>query len=292
MATLRTDMIGIEATRQFVDVLGIRTAYYDKQPQRNPRPTPATVVLFHGGAPGACSDLNWFRNFDALATAGYRVVAFDQPGYGFSGIPTDHSIEFRYRHAVAFLATLGLESAHLIGNSIGGLLCTLIALRADSAHLARSLVLAAPFPFFDAPDSAVEKLAAHRSRLGAIEPTFESIRKLCLNTFSEPENLTDDIVHLRLSMLQGELWSAYKARATVSRDFDQDNVRNAKVSLPTLMVWGLNDRSLPCEIGLEAPHHFSDAEFIFLPRCGHWPQTEQSTVFNRSTLGFLHDQPS
>ncbi len=280
-------MIGINAARQFIDILGIRTAYYESNPDGS---SSSTVVLFHGGAPGACSDLNWFRNFDALVMAGHRVVAFDQPGYGFSDAPDDHTIEFRYRHAVAFLKTLGLASAHLVGNSIGGLLCTLIALREDSAHLARSLVLAAPFPFFDVPDTAVEKLATHRSRLGSIEPTFESIRQLCLNTFSQPEALTDDIVNLRLSMLQGDRWAAYKARSAVSREFNREDVRSAIIGSPTLMVWGLNDRSLPCDIGLQALHHFNDAQFMFLPRCGHWPQTEQSTIFNRNTIGFLDEQ--
>lgn len=282
-------MIGIDVKRQFIDVAGIRTAYYERKPDNS---LSSTVLLFHGGAPGACSDLNWFRNFDALAAAGHHVIAFDQPGYGFSDAPGDHSIEFRYLHAIAFMEALGLQSVHLIGNSIGGLLCTLIALREGSSKFARSLVLAAPFPFFDLPDAAVEKLATHLSRLGSIEPTFDSIRQLCLNTFSQPEALSDDIVNLRLSMLQGDRWSAYKSRSTGSREFDREGVRTATVETPTLMVWGLNDRSLPCDIGLKALDHFRDAQFMFLPRCGHWPQTEQSRIFNRNTIDFLDAQSS
>ncbi|MGB6104312.1 MAG: alpha/beta hydrolase [Pusillimonas sp.] len=283
-------MTGIDAPRQFSDILGIRTAYYEKKPASDTAPSPSSVVLFHGGAPGACSDLNWFRNFDALAMAGHHVIAFDQPGYGHSAVPDDHTIEFRYRHALAFLETLGLASAHLIGNSIGGLLCTLIALRRSGSQFVRSLVLAAPFPFFDISDPVAEKLASHRSRLGSIEPTFESIRELCLNTFNQPEQLTDDIINLRLSMLQNDRWSAYKARSKVSREFNRDGLHSAIVDAPTLMVWGLNDRSLPCDIGLEALQHFSNAQFMFLPRCGHWPQTEQSAIFNRTAIGFLSDQ--
>src|SRR5690606_23162174 len=160
---------------QELSVLGIPTAYYRKTPSGSgARPT---VVLFHGGAPGVCADLAWFRNFDALVEAGYEVIAFDQPGFGHTGMPEDHTIEFRYRHALAFLEALGLKSAHLIGNSIGGLLCTLIAHRTKS--IARSLVLSAPFPFFDVPAAVIEKLAKHRSRLESIEPTFDGIRKLC-----------------------------------------------------------------------------------------------------------------
>ena len=282
-------MTGIQAHRSTTTVLGIVTSYYRKRPAKPLGTAHAPVVLFHGGAPGVCADLAWFRNFDALVDAGHEVIAFDQPGFGHSGVPDDHSIEFRYRHAVAFLQALEVESAHLVGNSIGGLLCCLIALRLRERALARSLVLAAPLPFFDAPTVAVEKMAVHRTRLSAVEPTFESIRKLCLNTFNQPAAVTDDLVALRLAMLQGDRWTAHKARA-VSRQFDQDVVRNTVVDVPSLMVWGLNDNSLPMEIGVQGMQHFSDGQFLFVPHCGHWPQTEQAAVFNRAMLGFLDDQ--
>ncbi|KAF1043042.1 alpha/beta fold hydrolase [Xylophilus sp.] len=283
--------IGIPAPRRSIRILGIETAYYRIQPATPPpRPRPA-VVLLHGGAPGASSDLNWFRNTEALTGAGYELIAYDQPGFGHSGIPADHGIEFRYRHAVAFLQAMAPEAVHLVGNSIGGLLCCLIALRSAPGPAVRSLALAAPYPFFDIPVDAAARLAAHRSRLAGIEPTFDSIRRLCLNTFHEARQVTDDIVALRLASLQGERWDACQARAAVSRQFDQDAVRHAVVHLPSLLVWGLDDNSLPHEIGLAARRHFSDARILLLPRCGHWPQTEQWEIFNHNLLGFLEMNP-
>jgi len=287
-------MIGLDVPRVFQDVAGIRTATYRSMPASGPdgHGKPPTVVLLHGAAPGACSDLNWFRNLDVLAQAGYDVVAYDQPGYGYSAVPDDHSIEFRYRHAAAFLESLGVESVHLIGNSVGGLLSTLLYHRSAQrgGPRIRSLVLAAPFPFFDAPASAEAKLAQHRGRLSSIEPTIESIRALCLNTFNQPEQVTDEIVELRLAMLQGERWAAHKARAGISREFDRAAIRRAVLDVPTLMIWGLQDRSLPCDIGVAAFEHFSDARFLFLPRCGHWPQTEQAEMFNRAVVDFLRER--
>ena len=283
-------MTGLNTPRVFKDIAGIRTASYRKTPTGQGKPP--TVLLLHGAAPGACSDLNWFRNMDVLAQAGYDVVTYDQPGYGHSAIPKDHSIEFRYRHAASFLESLDVESVHLIGNSVGGLLSTLLYHRSAQRNgpTIRSLVLAAPFPFFDAPASAETKLAQHRGRLSSIEPTFESIRALCLNTFNQADQVTDDIVELRLSMLQGERWAAHKARAGISREFDRASIREAVLDVPTLMIWGLQDRSLPCDIGVKAFDHFSNARFLFLPRCGHWPQTEQAEEFNRAVVEFLHDQ--
>lgn len=282
--------IGIQTPRQTVNVLGIETAYYRLRPSQVSTMAKPVAVLMHGGAPGACSDLNWFRNVQPLVDAGYEVIAYDQPGFGHSAPAGDHSIEFRYHHAVATVKELAPGPVHLVGNSIGGLLASLIVLRGEAGDRVRSLTLAAPFPFFDMPASIAGRLATHRTRLAGIEQTFDSVRAVCLNTFHQPAQVTDDIVRLRLSMLQGANWQSYRERLAASRQFVQDGVRDAVLDIPTLMVWGLNDNSLPHEIGVAAMSHFSDARFLFLPHCGHWPQTEQSDAFNRAMLDFMQTQ--
>lgn len=184
--------VGINGERLYADIEGVRTAYYrfGKGP---------TVVLIHGGAPGACSDLNWFRTFGALADAGYEAIAFDQPGFGHSAAPQDHSIEFRYRHAKAFLKFISGESVYLLGNSIGGLLSIMLAYRTDpsSTFQIKGLVLAAPFPHFEVSEKVRAKQAIHRTRLGSIEANVESIRALCLNTFFDPRFVTEELVAFR-----------------------------------------------------------------------------------------------
>lgn len=279
--------ITLPAERQFMDVLGIHTAFYRAGPAAPGRDGKGTVILLHGGAPGVSAELNWFRNFPCLLDAGYEVIAYDQPGFGYSSIPQDHSIEFRYQHMVEFLRTLGPEEVHLCGNSIGGLLCSLYALRSPQGARAKSLTLAAPFSFFDPPTIVQERLQSHRARLGSIEQSFESINALCLNTFCQPESVTKDIVQLRLSNLQGERWDAYKARSKVSREFDKGSVANRKIETPSLVVWGVEDRSLPYEIGVEAMNHFVRGRFLFVTQSGHWPQTEQASTFNQAMLDFL-----
>lgn len=280
--------ITLPATRRFREVLGIRTAYY--RSEGAPAPGSArkeAVLLLHGGAPGVCSELNWFRNFGVLADAGHEVIAYDQPGFGHSALPDDHGIDFRYRHLVAFLQSLELDAVHLVGNSIGGLLCTLLAHRNPDALQLKSLVLSAPYPYFDPPAAVDERLRQHRARLSSVEPTFDSVRKLCLNTFNQAHAVTDDIVGLRLAMLQGRRWDAYQARSANSREFQRQDIGDKPLAIPTLLVWGVEDRSLPHEIGIEAMKYFPTGRFLFLTQCGHWPQTEQADAFNQAMLGFL-----
>lgn len=270
--------IGI-AGRRFVHAMGLQTAYYR-------RGTGPTVVLLHGSSPGACSELNWFRNFDALADAGFDVLAFDQAGFGHTEAPDDHGIEFRYRHALALLEQLDIRRAVLVGNSMGGLLAVLLHDR-QRAHSIRvdGLLLAAQFPHFEISAATRERMQQHMSRLAAVEPHPDSVRALTMNTLANDANLTPELLELRLAMLE-RTYQAHQARARAGTAFDSERVRSRPVDARTLIVWGLDDHSLPRDIGVEAMAHFTDAEFVFLPRCGHWPQTEHAHRFNRMTVDF------
>jgi pimeloyl-ACP methyl ester carboxylesterase len=274
--------VGIHSQRSYIDVLGVRTAYYRKGSGR-------TLILLHGSSPGACSDLNWFRNFEVFADSGFDVIAFDQPGFGHSDAPEDHSVEFRYRHAEALLLALRVKSAVLVGNSLGGLLAVLLDHRLDKTKIRiEGLVLAAQFPHFEISAAVREATSKHTARLANLEPTFDGVKDLTCNTFADRSYVTDDLVRLRLSMLE-RTYPAHVARRQAGTTFDADEVRREKVTTSTLIIWGLDDHSLPVAIGVQAMDHFSNAQFLFLPHSGHWPQTEQTRIFNRSVMGFMSD---
>ncbi len=85
------------------------------------------VLLLHGLAD---SLLSWYCNVDALADAGYRVIAPDLPGSGESDKP-DH-LEYDPDSAAEFIYDLAqelkIEKFSLVGNSAGGLIAGLFAL--------------------------------------------------------------------------------------------------------------------------------------------------------------------
>lgn len=276
----------IGSDRRIASILGVDTAYWREG--RGP-----TVVLLHGGAPGACSDVNWHTNFDYLVEHGFDVITYDQPGFGHSSLPEDHSIDFRYRHAVAFLRQTGAKSVFLVGNSIGGLLSVLMYSRKHELGFSiEGLVLAAPFPHFPISEVAKKKYEPHRARLAAVQPTFESVQALCHNTFFSAAKVSEELVRLRLSMIEGRNWTALLGRRAAGNAFEARGVDQKRIAARSLVIWGLNDRSIPAEVGLEAIRHFSNAQFLFLPECGHWPQTEQSDAFNRAVLAFLSAPPA
>ena len=79
------------------------------------------VVLLHGGGPGASGMSNYARNVDALASR-FRVIVPDLPGYGRSSKNLEQTDPFgALAEAIrALLDHLGLDTAHLVGNSYGG----------------------------------------------------------------------------------------------------------------------------------------------------------------------------
>jgi 3-oxoadipate enol-lactonase len=84
------------------------------------------VLLLHGWI--ATADLNWYGAYDALIDAGYRVVALDHRGHGRGLRPMT---PFRLRDcaddAAAVLTALGIESAIVVGYSMGGAIAQLVA---------------------------------------------------------------------------------------------------------------------------------------------------------------------
>src|SRR5690606_708553 len=81
-----------------------------------------TVVMIHGGGPGASGWSNYSRNIGTFVAAGYQVILIDCPGFGKS----DPILIDTPRGAVnavaikALLEELNIDKAHLVGNSMGG----------------------------------------------------------------------------------------------------------------------------------------------------------------------------
>src|SRR6476660_3487316 len=101
------------------------------------------VVMLHGGGPGASGLANYSRNIDALAQH-FRVIVPDMPGYGRSVKGVDQADPFGYLADMirGLLDELGIDTAHLIGNSYGGAAALRLAL--DTPHRVDKLVLMGP----------------------------------------------------------------------------------------------------------------------------------------------------
>src|SRR5436190_14555283 len=201
-------MIGTESSAEvgsFLDIDGIQTFFLE-------RGDGEAVVLIHGAAPGACSQVSWQPNLDPLAKAGFWVIAYDQPGFGHSGQPEDYSLEYRVQHAKAFIDALGLTHYHLIGNSVGAYVAARLALedsRVDRLVLISSSVLAP-----SGSEEAATMAREHSAALRSFEPSLDSVRSMTMKTLFKPELVTEDLVQARFAMSSGRRYDAQLARRT------------------------------------------------------------------------------
>jgi len=92
-------------------------------------PGNGVVLLIHGSGPGVSAWANWRLTIPALSPH-FRVIAPDVVGFGFTERVVDsYDLDTWTAHAVAVLDALGVDRAHVVGNSFGGSLALSLAIR-------------------------------------------------------------------------------------------------------------------------------------------------------------------
>ncbi len=263
---------------QYLNVEGIKTFYV-----RAGTGTP--LLLIHGGAPGACSLVNWGLNIEPLAALGFCVIAFDQPGFGYSDNPKDHSVEFRVNHAKSFINKLELDRFHVVGNSQGAYIAARVALEDPRTG---KLVLVSSGTLAPKGSPAAQALSReHAERLRQYAPSLENARTLTLGTLFNPELVTEDLVQLRYEMSIGKNLAAQSERrkAPPAKPIGEELLRTLKVK--TLIFWGKNDRGAALERGIALFQLIPKAEFHTFDDCAHWVQWDQASRFHKIVADFL-----
>jgi len=118
---------------RFAEVDGVSVHYQEAGRSEAP-----PMILIHGFA---SSNLVWSKVLLELADAGFRVIAPDLLGYGYSGKPRtlDYTIGSQAGMVVSLLNELGIERAVVVGSSYGGAVAATIAL--DNPALVAKLIL-------------------------------------------------------------------------------------------------------------------------------------------------------
>ncbi|MBF6124783.1 4,5:9,10-diseco-3-hydroxy-5,9,17-trioxoandrosta-1(10),2-diene-4-oate hydrolase [Nocardia brasiliensis] len=251
-----------------------------------------TIVLLHGGGPGASSWSNFARNIPVLAQH-FHVIAVDQPGYGRSDKPTEHPQYFV--HSASALKDLldHLEitaRVHLLGNSLGGGAAVRFAL--DYPERAGKLVLMGPGGlsnnlFAPDPTEGVKLLGKFN-----YEPTRENLEAFLRIMVFDQSLITDELIEERFASANTpESLAATRAmgKSFASADFEKGMLwRDAyKLRQPVLLIWGREDRVNPLDGALIATKVIPRAQLHVFGGCGHWAQLEKFDEFNRLAIDFL-----
>jgi pimeloyl-ACP methyl ester carboxylesterase len=237
------------------------------------------VVLLHGLGGNST---NWAFNTPALAQK-FRVVVPDQVGFGQSDKPL---INYRVGTYVdfldKFLAELKVERATLVGNSMGGWVAALYALKYPAKVERLVLVDAAGF----APPKEFDLNA-----LAGLNPSTRAEMKQLANlVFYNPMFKSDAAVDLLLAqrLSAGDGYTIQRLVESIHRGDDMLDGKLSAIKQPVLIVWGREDglTSLARE-GEKFRRELPAAQFVVFDGCGHVPQVEKAAEFNAALLKFL-----
>jgi pimeloyl-ACP methyl ester carboxylesterase len=253
------------------------------------------IVLIHGV--GGWAE-NWRPVMAALASTGRRVVALDLPGFGESERPRSVRYfgpdeAFYPRFVIAAMDVLGIERAHIAGNSMGGAVAYMTAVTAPLRT--RSLVLVAPgglgrdVAFFLRACSLpgfglVARLPRPRSAAREVLRTcFYDAGRITPELYAEAERYGNSSFPEFVRAL-----SAGVGIRGVRRSLrDAWVARSSLYGGPALVVWGREDFVLPLRHLADVHATLPQAQVALIERCGHMPQAERPEEFLAATLPFL-----
>lgn len=272
------------STSRFATVDGLKIHYNDAGQGE-------TVVMIHGAGPGASGWSNFSRNFNVFVEAGYRVLLIDCPGFNKSDplVTAEPRFEVNARVVKGLLDHLGIERAHLVGNSMGG--GSSIGFAVNYPDRIGKLILMGAGGVGGSSIFTPTPMEGLKTLVGLYrEPTMENLKKM-LNIFVyDPARLTDELIQGRYDnmMRRPDHLTNFLKMAELSRGQMGDySARLKDITAKTLITWGRDDRFVPLDWGLRMLGAIPDANLHVFSKCGHWAQWEHAPQFNDLALRFL-----
>jgi 2-hydroxy-6-oxonona-2,4-dienedioate hydrolase len=277
-----SDLQGVAFEQGYLTTdLGIRTRYLHAGDFDKP-----TLILLHGSGGHAEA---YVRNLRAHAEH-FSTWSIDMIGHGYTDKP-GHPIEIEHyvAHLISFLDSIGAPRAHLSGESLGGWVVARAAI--DFPDRVDRLVLNT------AGGSQADPVVMNRiktlSMAAATEPTWEKVKDRIVWLMADKSKSYDDIVASRLAVYSQPNYASAMSD-TMALQEPEIRARNlltaddyGRITAPTMVLWTSDDPTADVVEGKRIASMIPGAHFVVMDGCGHWPQYEDATTFDRIHTDFL-----
>lgn len=242
------------------------------------------VLLLHGfGA----SIYAWRHTIAPLASAGFRVVAFDNRGFGFSDKPATGYANADYvRLVVSLLDSLGAAEATLVGHSMGGQIAAEVALAHPERVRGVALLAAAGF-------GVRQPVLLRLARWPVIGPVGSGLRSrwmtasILRSTYADPTRVTDRDVDQYYAPVAEPHYGRSLRGVLREYRFDALVRRIDSLAGPALVLWGERDEWIPPALGRRLASRLPRVAFFTVPGAGHALPEEAPDTVNRLLITFL-----
>jgi 4,5:9,10-diseco-3-hydroxy-5,9,17-trioxoandrosta-1(10),2-diene-4-oate hydrolase len=273
---------------KFVSVDGLRLRYIEEG-------AGPAVLLLHGASLGSSADV-FIRNLTPLARGGFRAIAFDQPGFGLSDVPSDPSPAYRRDSIPKFLDALGIERAALVGHSQAGNPAVQLALQTPERY-SHVIVLGTGslLPPLDGAGDGNEGAAQQRleRRMANAEPSIDDTRKLLEANLFHHELITPDELALRHSRSVGQNFAAFVARNKHAESSPPKAPKTplwqrlTELKMPLLMMFGREDRAHAFERATLLKEKSPGLDVRIVDGCKHLVPWDAADAFAQAAVPFL-----
>ena len=235
------------------------------------------VVLLHGSAVGASAAANWWRNIPALAKHSH-VFAPDLAGYGWTEVPDDGYYGLRAWSAqvIRFMDTVGIGSAVLIGNSLGGRIALQAALEQPDRVLGL-VTMGSP----GLNHRRTEVINRHVAPAVTREGIASVMSDLAADCFQIPDGLIDFRYHMASRPGAVERWGkVVRARDESVSTANLTAEQVGSINVPALILHGMQDKVVSVADSLATAQALPNGDLMVFANCGHWVQLEREDDFN------------
>ncbi|HEY6629679.1 MAG TPA: alpha/beta fold hydrolase, partial [Acidimicrobiia bacterium] len=237
------------------------------------------LVLLHGFA---VDSRVWRPQLESLSDQ-FTVIAWDAPGAGQSSDPPAwYGIDDWSDCLAAFLDAIGVQRAHVLGLSWGGLLAQ-VFYRRHPARV-RSLILADTYAGWKGslPEPVPEERLAASLRDASLSPkAFTS--KYVPGMFGELA--TEDIRGELASIMSGFRPDGFRLMATALAQADTRDLL-ANIEVPTLLIWGDADTRSPISVAEQFRDAIPGARLAIISGAGHVSNLEEPALFDSEVRRF------
>jgi pimeloyl-ACP methyl ester carboxylesterase len=273
-------------SESYIKANGIRLAY-----EEFGSPSAPAILLIMGLG---TQMISWPLSLcNGLAASGFRVIRFDNRDIGLSekmenahipraprmllrttlGVPlkVSYTLDDMAEDSIGLMDALGLDQAHLVGASMGGMIGQIVTARHANRVLSfTSIMSSSGDPKLPGADRKVVRTMVKRS-LGIEKPNLENSmafqRMIGSPGFPESdEELKSKILDSVDRSLHPEGYSRHLAAIMASGS----RVKLLKtVTVPTLVIHGREDLLVPLECGIDTARHIPDARLEVIDGMGH-----------------------
>jgi pimeloyl-ACP methyl ester carboxylesterase len=244
------------------------------------------ILLIHGTG----ASLHTWEKWINILSTDYRVISFDLPGFGLTGPDPNHNYQISRYTAIldSLMVKLKVDSFHIAGNSLGGLVAWHYTTQFPQKILTLNLIDAAGLPQPGKKPPFIfqlAKLPVLSTLLQKVTPK-SIIEKSMLDVYKNDQLVTEKLIdrYFELSLREGNRTAFVKRMSQLNEKLVVGDLEN--ITVPVLIQWGKDDRWIPLANAFEFQKLIPKAELIIYDS-GHVPMEENPMETVKDYMIFL-----